>query len=147
MIAINRETYENVIDAIRYHYVFTGKRAEDTPIAVGIGVNKVYLDRLEEFLKDHVDLPGFYAFVEGRGGTFDKEVSYPMCKNTLMFILESLEEKNNHENLPIKKEITLPAGGGNISLDGSRIFAELGHSYCIGDRKQLRAGLSKTKPQ
>lgn len=120
MIDVNGENYPNVLDAVRFHYRYNKTPEECIPVSFKLGVNKVYLDRLEYFIDKQLDLPEFYQFVQGRDGKFNKIVSFPMCKNTLVFIIESLEEKNNHESLPIRKEITLPANGGAIPMPPGR---------------------------
>lgn len=109
MVLINKATYPNVLDAIRYYYAWKGKAENEKPKEVLINANTVYLDRLELFLKDEVDLPGFYAFVEGRGGTFEKLVAYPMCKHGLEYILGTINGENEYEHGPrCSAEIKLP---------------------------------------
>lgn len=125
MLLISKATYPNVLDAVRYHYAKKGETEDKRPIEILLNINKVYLERLEEFLRDEVDLPGFYAFVEGRGGTFEKEVGYPLCRNALTYLIGTLEGENENEHGPrCTAEITLPASGGTIPIDSTKLIGE-----------------------
>lgn len=100
MISVGKSNYPNVIDAVRFHYIITKVPLAQHPQAFELNINQVYLDRLESFLKDEIDLPSFYAFVEGRKGTFRRHTGFPMAEKTLAFITESLEGKNHYETGP-----------------------------------------------
>lgn len=116
-VLINKATYPNVLDAIRHSYNMRGATEAEKPIEVSINISVTYLDRLESFLKDEVDLPGFYAFVEGRGGKFEKEVAYPMCTHALRYLLETLNGENEEQHGPRRiAEVKLPASGGVIDM-------------------------------
>jgi len=139
MFHISPQCYPNVFDAVKYHYAFTHIPQERTPIAFEIGINQVYLDRLEAFLKDEVDLPGFYAFVEGRTGSFSQKVVYPMAYKTLCFILETIKGENRYEHGPhIKINVTFPANTLQCSYDSNS-------SFSTGDRGKSRVQPAQTK--
>jgi hypothetical protein len=109
MIYIARENYPNILDAIRFHYVKLEIPEGEIPIALSLNINQVYLDRLESFIKDEIDLPEFYAFASGHSkDSVKRRVGYPMANNAFRFILDAIEGKNHDEGPRITAELKLP---------------------------------------
>lgn len=109
MITITREHYKNVLDLIRFHYVGRNVPEQRIPVLMALNVNKIYLDRLESFIEDEIDLPEFYAFASGKSTeSVRRQVGYPMANNTFHFILDALEGKNHNEGPRISAEIKFP---------------------------------------
>ena len=109
MITITREHYRNVLDLIRHHYRARRVPDQQIPVLLALNVNKIYLDRLESFLEDEINLLEFYAFASGKSSeNVRRRVGYPMANNTFQFILDALEGSNHNEGPRVTAEIKFP---------------------------------------
>ena len=135
MITIDNSTYPNILDAVKFYYGFSGVSKEETPEKFKVCMNLIYLDRLEEFLKDELDLPGFYAFVEGRNGAFRDFTGFPMADIAMEFIVENIQEGNQNEESTRKYH----------DRGYHARFNRFGSS--MGNRREFRAQQSQTKHQ
>ena len=156
MLNITRKTYPNTLDAIRYYYVMRGTPEQRIPLLLALNINQVYLDRLEVFIKDEIDLPEFYAFATGKSKeSVRRRVGYPIANNAFNYILEAIEGNNNYENGPrVTAEIKFPepiemgyATGGTFSIDTTKLFGQFGHESCESHRGQPGTGPGKEEPK
>lgn len=116
MFILTEKNFPETFKAVKTFWSVISSPTANELVEVRVRLNKMYLERLEEFLKDMIGPHDVMAFIFQKKGScdFEKMVAYPLANKAFQFILEEMRletitKEVHHETVfPLTPPDSLP---------------------------------------